>query len=173
MSVRAFARRSLLAWVILAAAACGSIAVCDDCPVPASFNEAVPAAQVQAAWNRTLDLMARDGAIIPWKRLPTMTVNRLYEHRAVPDEPGHRYVGMHFLTQSIDRKGRFKWKEKIEIYLLPHEECFLEDVLVHEMLHVIHSRYMHINVALDTHPEAFVNYYLRDLDNRPCSERNQ
>ncbi len=166
MAVRAFARRSLLAWVVLATAICGSA----QCGTQEMLTGPIPGATVHAAYLEVQRLT--EGQVnLPWRTAPRMPYLRFFEVRS--DGPNDRLVGMYFNTTVVNKRGKMSQSERIEIYLMPREECFVQDVLVHEILHAVHRRLRFLNYpqAHSIGAEEFVHYFQGEIDLRPCSER--
>ena len=169
MTSRAFAQRSLLAMALAWALLCGAAACGEN--RPSMLSGPIPGAQVHAAYQEVQRLLA-DSMTLAWPTAPRMSYLRIFEVRQ--PEPGQRLVGAYINTTRVSKRGRMSQVERIEVYLMPHEECFVQDVLVHEILHAVHRRlkFLQYPQAHAIGPEEFVYYFQGQTDQRPCHERN-
>ena len=126
-------------------------------PLPKG-SERVPARDVQAAWGEVREILAGVNAEMPDGFQPPLQIVR-YPEVLVRQADGNleHIYGLYFGVSYLDKKGRMATAERILVFLPPADECYLRDILVHELLHSVQQRLKHIGQPVGQMPaEDFV-----------------
>jgi hypothetical protein len=92
----------------------------------------------RASWSTARALTLNTGHLVP-SQWHSPEVVREWRVLRTPDG-ANRILGMYLAGYEIDAAGTVVLRERIIVYLLPSEECWLPIVLTHEYLHAIHTR---------------------------------